>query len=87
VSTSRVARLYIFVPKIRVLICFGRPRSGIFWRGLGSFGIFDGHILYVMLWPFGICYGDSVFVCYGESVFGCYGDLVCDLVYIVCYLN
>jgi hypothetical protein len=62
---SRVARWYIFKPKIPILVHFGGPwnRKGcyIIW----PFGISNGHLEYqTAIWnikrPFGILYGHLV---------------------------
>jgi hypothetical protein len=53
---TRVARWFVFKPKIPIWINFGGPKNGkcwytycmVIWNILRSFGIFYGHL--VMLW-------------------------------------
>jgi hypothetical protein len=49
---SRVARWFIFKPKIPIWINFGGPKIGKCWYILWPSGIFDGHLGYFMT----ICY-------------------------------
>jgi hypothetical protein len=56
---DRVARWYIFIPKIPIWVYFGGPWIGKCWHILLPFGIFYGHLVYFMtiwyiLWLFGI---------------------------------
>jgi hypothetical protein len=48
---NRVARWYIFKPKIPIWEKFGGPLNGKCWFSLWSFGTFYGHLVY--LWAFG----------------------------------
>jgi hypothetical protein len=56
---SRVARWFIFKPKIPNWVNVGGSCHGRFWYILGSFGKFTGHFVYFkaiwnILWPIGI---------------------------------
>jgi hypothetical protein len=55
----RVARWYVFEPKIRIWVNFGGSFDGRRWYILWPFGLFYGHLVYFMaiwyiLWLFGI---------------------------------
>jgi hypothetical protein len=57
-TTSWVARWFIFKPKIPVWVNFGGCCDGRFWYILWPFGIFYGRQSYLLL--FGIFKGNSV---------------------------
>jgi hypothetical protein len=42
----RVARWYIFIPKIPLLIYFGRSCNGKVWYILWQIGIFEEHLVH-----------------------------------------
>jgi hypothetical protein len=44
----RVARRYIFRPKVAILVSFERPWNGTFWYFLRPFGIFFSNLVNVM---------------------------------------
>jgi hypothetical protein len=48
---TRVARWYIFKPKIPIWVNFGVPWNGKGWYMLWPFGIYLGHLVY--FWSFG----------------------------------
>jgi hypothetical protein len=48
-SLTRVARWYIFIPKIPIWVNFGGPWNGKGWYVLCPFGIFYGQVVYVMV--------------------------------------
>jgi hypothetical protein len=51
---SRVARWYIFKPKIQIWVNFGMPLNGKCWYLLWPFGLFYGpYIGRYILWPYG----------------------------------
>jgi hypothetical protein len=61
----RVARWYIFSPKIAIWVNFGGSCNRICWHILWPFGLFYAHLVYIMviwsiLWPFDIFYGHLV---------------------------
>jgi hypothetical protein len=67
----RVARCYIFRPKIAVWINFGGPCNGRYSYISWTFGLFYGHLIYFMdiwyiLWYFGIFF-PSVGILYQEK--------------------
>jgi hypothetical protein len=48
---GRVAKWYICIPKIPILVNFWGPCNGKFWYVWRSFGIFNDHlVLFVVLW-------------------------------------
>jgi hypothetical protein len=47
-NSCRVARWFVFKPKIPILVNFGRPWSENFWYILWSFGLFHIHLVYFM---------------------------------------
>jgi hypothetical protein len=55
-AESRVARWFVFKPKIPIWVNFGEPWNGKRWHILWSFGIFYGHFgifyghLYLVIW-------------------------------------
>jgi hypothetical protein len=56
---ARVARWFLFKPKIPIVVNFVRSRNGRCWHILYPFGQFSGQLAYFMavwhiLWPFGI---------------------------------
>jgi hypothetical protein len=49
--SGRVARWFVFKPKIPNLVIFGGPQNGNYWNILWSFGIFYGHLVYfIAIW-------------------------------------
>jgi hypothetical protein len=63
---TRVARWYVFRPKIAIRVNFGRSCSGRCWYILWTFGLFCGHLMYlvyfVVIWffyPFGMLYQEK----------------------------
>jgi hypothetical protein len=58
---SRVARWYIFEPKIQIWVNFGGSFNGRCWYILWPFGQFLGHIPSIFLQPFGISYGHLLY--------------------------
>jgi hypothetical protein len=46
---TRVARWFVFKPKIPLWVNFGGPYNGKCWYILWSFGIFNGHLVYFMV--------------------------------------
>jgi hypothetical protein len=64
--TSRVARWFVFKPKIPIWVSFVGSCNGKSWYILWSFGLFYGHCKYFMniwyiLWSFGVFYGHLVY--------------------------
>jgi hypothetical protein len=58
-ATTRVARSYIFKPKISIWVVFGRSCNRRCWYILWPFGPFYGYwvyfsVIYYILWSFGI---------------------------------
>jgi hypothetical protein len=45
---SRVARWFVFKPKILIWVNFGGPKNGKYWYILWSFKIFYSHLVYFM---------------------------------------
>jgi hypothetical protein len=76
---DRVARCYIFKPKISIWVKFGGPWNRKGWYVLRPFGILDGQLVYFMAiyfmaiwyiwWPIGIFYGQLVHIFYGHLVY------------------
>jgi hypothetical protein len=52
VTSARVARRHIFLPKIQIWVNFGGTCNGRCWYILRPIGLFYGYLVY--LWPFGI---------------------------------
>jgi hypothetical protein len=52
---TRVARWFVFIPKLPIWVIFGGPWSGKCWHILCPFGIFSA--IWYNLWPFGIVCG------------------------------
>jgi hypothetical protein len=57
--SDRVARWFLFKPKIPILVNFGGPWNAKCWNILWPFGIFNSHL--VLLWPFGTFCGHLVY--------------------------
>jgi hypothetical protein len=45
---ARVARWYVFKPKISIWVNFGGPWNGKGWHTVWPFGIYYGHLVYFM---------------------------------------
>jgi hypothetical protein len=59
VNQIRVARRFVFKPKIQIWVNFGSTCNGRFWYILWPFGTFSDHVVYFIalwyiLWSFGI---------------------------------
>jgi hypothetical protein len=64
---GRVARWYIFKPKIPIWVNIGGPWNGKCWYILWLYGILDSHLEYLtdiwyILWPFGTFCNNLVYV-------------------------
>jgi hypothetical protein len=66
-SPDRVARPYIFIPKVQIWMYFGGPWNGKCWQILWVFGIFKAiwyiihKAIWYILWLFVIFYGHLVY--------------------------
>jgi hypothetical protein len=57
-AAIRVARWYIFKPKIQLWENFGGPWNGKGWCTLWPFGIYYGHlVIFVLIWFIFPCFG------------------------------
>jgi hypothetical protein len=76
---TKVARWYIFIPKLRIWVDFGGPWNGKCWHILLPIGIFYGNLIYFMVIWYNLWSFWYIFPCFGMMYQGKSGNPVGNL--------